>query len=667
MRIHVALFLTAALALGAVRALPAGATGLLRPVDASYKDLEIKEHKVSVVINNGFARTEVDQVFLNPNDRDLDALYTFPVPEKASMSELSLWIDGKERIGEVLAKEKARQAYEDERSKGRDAALNEKDGYKAFQVSVSPVRAGKEARVRLVYYQPLDMDHGVGRFVYPMQEGGVDDARDLAFFLNDTVTGEASFALKARIKTSYPIEEVLVPSHPEAAVRKLEQGGYEILVSSPGTASLSRDFVLHYRLAASHPAGVELIPYRGKGQEEGTFMIVATPGDDLKPLAKGADWTFVLDISGSMADKLPALVRGVEKALGTMRPEDRFRIALFNERAQWLIGRFTPATKAEAEAAVSGVLKLQACGGTNMYAGLEQGLQGLDGERTSAVLLVTDGVANVGVTEHRKFLDLVRDRDVRLYTFVMGNAANTPLLGDLAAVSGGFAESVSTADSIVGKILLVKSKLTHEALHQASVDIAGIQTFGLTPEKPLTLYRGDQLVVFGRYRGEGKGQLSLRAKVSGKPVSYKIPVTFPKVDERSPELERLWALARIEELGRQKRLGADAREVDATVRDLGTRYSLVTDETSMVVMADESFASRGIGRENLGRVQRERAAQQARAAAVPPSYSGQYSPSPISSSPIPRVGGGGAAGPFFAVLVLLAGGVNAALRKRRDR
>jgi hypothetical protein len=112
----------AAVALAAAAtALPVYATGLLRPVDSQYGDLEIKQHKVQVVLNNGFAKTEVDQVFHNPHDKDLEAVYTLPLPEKASMSELSLWIDGKEAIGEVLAKEEARAAYEEEKAQGRVA------------------------------------------------------------------------------------------------------------------------------------------------------------------------------------------------------------------------------------------------------------------------------------------------------------------------------------------------------------------------------------------------------------------------------------------------------------------------------------------------------------------------------------------------------------------
>ncbi|MBI4422475.1 MAG: VWA domain-containing protein [Elusimicrobia bacterium] len=631
----------------------AEASGLLRPVDAAHGDLEIKEHKVDVVVNNGFAMTKVEQVFYNPHGQDLEAVYTFPVPEQASMSELSLWIDGKEVVGEVLAKKEAREAYEDEKAHGRDAALNEKNGHTEFRVSVSPVRAGRDTRVRLVYYQPLSIDHGIGRYVYPMEEGGVDDVRDTAFFLNDVVTGEATLAINLQLKTSYPVDQVLVPSHPEASIVKGEGGVYSVALSSPGPAALRRDFVFNYRLASSQPASVELIPYKEAGASEGHFMVVVTPGDELHPLAKGADWTFILDVSGSMQDKLSALAEGVEKALGRMRPEDRFRIATFNQRADWLIREYTAASGQNVQKAVSLMQALRADGGTDLYSGLQLGIQGLDGDRTSAVLLVTDGVTNTGIVDPKEFLKLLRGHDIRLFTFVMGNGANTPLLEDLAEVSNGFAMNVSNADAIVGRILQAKSKLTHEAMRDARIAIDGVKTFALTPERPLTLYRGDQLVAFGKYRGDGGAKLTLTAKVAGREVKETVAVKLPASDVRNPEVERLWGLGRIRELEALKRLGGDAKELDGTITEVATKYSLVTDHTSMVVMSDQQLERRGLARSNGLRVLRERAAQQARAAQAPANYISQYSPNPVSRGYAPRLGGGGSIGAWFGLLSML--------------
>ena len=62
-------------------------------------------------------------------------------------------------------------------------------------------------------------------------------------------------------------------------------------------------------------------------------MLVIRPGDDLKPISRGKDWVFVLGVSGSMPGKYSTLAEGVKRALNNMRPDDRFRIVLFNNTA----------------------------------------------------------------------------------------------------------------------------------------------------------------------------------------------------------------------------------------------------------------------------------------------------------------------------------------------
>ena len=82
--------------------------------------LEIKTHDVNVTINNGIAVTEVTQVFHNTENRQVEALYTFPVPKNASVSNFSMWINGKEMVGEVLEKAHAREIYNSYKQRRKD-------------------------------------------------------------------------------------------------------------------------------------------------------------------------------------------------------------------------------------------------------------------------------------------------------------------------------------------------------------------------------------------------------------------------------------------------------------------------------------------------------------------------------------------------------------------
>ena len=67
----------------------ADAAGLLIADGGFGGVLEIKEHDVRVIINNGIAVTHVTQVFQNTENRQVEALYTFPVPRGASVANFT--------------------------------------------------------------------------------------------------------------------------------------------------------------------------------------------------------------------------------------------------------------------------------------------------------------------------------------------------------------------------------------------------------------------------------------------------------------------------------------------------------------------------------------------------------------------------------------------------
>lgn len=126
----------AVVAAGLLFATPAGAAGLLIADGGLGGVLEIKDQDVHVTINNGIAVTEIDQVFVNTENRVVEALYTFPVPKAASVSNFSMWIGGKEMIGEVVEKERARRIYESYKQTKRDPGLLEQVDYKRFEMRI---------------------------------------------------------------------------------------------------------------------------------------------------------------------------------------------------------------------------------------------------------------------------------------------------------------------------------------------------------------------------------------------------------------------------------------------------------------------------------------------------------------------------------------------------
>ena len=645
------------------------AAGILTPIGSGHQPVQIRDHHVNVVINNGFAMTEVQQTFYNPNGQDLEAMYSFPLPKSASLSEVTIYAGESEINGEVLEKQKARQAYEDEKSRGNEAGLAEKNEFYTFDFKIHPVPANDETKIRFLYYQPLPIDAGIGRYLYPLEDGSTDDA-GISFWTTNTQV-ENTFSVNLELKSAYPVRDVRLPGFEAAAqISELAEGHYKVEMQLTDM-SLARDLIFYYRLQDGLPGGVEVIPFRDNGSEPGSFMMVITPGVDLKPLTNGMDYCFVLDISGSMQSKMGTFKRGVMKAIEKLKSEDRFRLVTFSSNASELTRKWLPASDENRIKARQMIDSLQSGGSTNLYAGLSLALDDLDDDRAANIVLVTDAVTNIGVVNPVEFHKLLQKVDVRVFGFLLGNSANWPLMQTLTETTGGFYDSISNADDIMGKLMQADSKINYEALLNAEVKISGVGVSEITDDTFKKVYRGQQLVLFGKYDNGGNARVTLKANLTGEDKTYAADFVFPDIDTNNPELERLWALAMIEKIEALERIGTiPATESENAIRDLGLEYQIVTDHTSMVVMSDTAFADRGIDRRNQARIAREQQARSQKGQQPARNYTVDRQ-KPAFKFKTPNLGGGGGAidpltGSLAAILAAL-GAIRLASRRKNNR
>jgi Ca-activated chloride channel family protein len=660
-------FAVTALALGVLGAAPqAEAAGTLTPLGSASQPIRIVDHDVQVTINNGFAKVSVTQRFNNPNDHVLEAVYSTPVPESAALSEMEILAGETRLAGEVLPKQQAKQVYEEEKAAGNDAGLAVKNGYQDYEFRVTPLPPNTDVTVNFVYYQPLAIDTGVGRFVYPLADGGTDEVAKSFWARNETV--ESSFSIDLTLKSAWPVADVRAPGLENVAqITKTGEDTWQLRADRNG-GTLANDFVFYYRLADDLPGRVEVIPYKAAKDKPGTFMMVVTPGVDLQPLQNGADYVFVLDTSGSMAGKIRTLAKGVTQAIGKMQPQDRYRIVEFNSNARELVD-WTAATPENVQSTIARLEQVGTNGSTNLYDGLHEALADLDNDRVTSIVLVTDGVTNTGVIEPKEFAKLLSQYDLRVFGFLMGNSANWPLMRVITEATGGFYSGVSNDDDIVGQIMLAKSKVLSEAMHDVDLKISGGGTHDIAGRVGRKIYRGQQVVLFGHYDKPGEAEVTLKAALSGEDKTYRAKFILPEIATDHPEIERLWAMAKVEDLEKAAMLGlTEPVEAQDAIRDIGVKYQVVNDETAMVVLRDEAFAQRNIARNNRDRVAIERAAQAQRNAAPVQNHrvdnTAHGNSAPMFPGKSHSLGGGGGALDAPTLLVLLLVGLAGVMRRR---
>lgn len=159
----------------------------------------------------------------------------------------------------------------------------------------------------------------------------------------------------------------------------------------------------------------------------------------------------VIDRSGSMGGRKIDLAReAVVRALQMLRPEDRFALVCYDHEVEVIV----PSTAATPEAvrnALDRVKALQARGSTDLCGGwlrgCEQIAQHLRPDQIGRCLLMTDGLANHGITDRgeiARHAAELRKRAVQTSTFGIGADYDERLLGDMAEAGAGHAYHIET-------------------------------------------------------------------------------------------------------------------------------------------------------------------------------------------------------------------------------
>jgi len=233
---------------------------------------------------------------------------------------------------------------------------------------------------------------------------------------------------------------------------------------------------------------------------------------------------FVLDRSGSMAGQKIALAKqAVEQSIGRLGADDRFSVVVYDDQIDVVI----PTTRATPEAkrdALAFLARIDARNQTNLgegwLRGAEQVALSLQQETVSRVLLLTDGLANVGITDRdalARHAGELRIRGVQTSTFGVGTDFDEVLLNEMATAGGGnfyyIADSRQIADYITSEV--------GEALDVVARDV----TLNVVTPSGVTL---ESLSPFPfELRGKGRTDVSLGSLVAEQVISVVLRLNFP--------------------------------------------------------------------------------------------------------------------------------------------
>jgi ferric-dicitrate binding protein FerR (iron transport regulator) len=536
--------------------------------------LPVRVMDVDVYIEDGIARTTIDQTFFNHTDYELEGVYSFPLPADAAIARLAMYVDGKLMEAGITERQDGRQIYESIVYRRRDPALLEWMQGNEFRMRVFPLPARTEKRILLSYTQPLtslygdysvrvpipelDLPAGTLRYrVHVKDRSLAVDSCCVDFIVTDKGDEKLAEATLHNIKLGDDLALTLYPTAPPP----------------PVTATSLAD-----------PAGDYL-------------MVRARPTLPQRSQHTARRWVVLHDTSASRSPaELAAQTRFLRHLLGELDEADRLTLVAFDSTLRQLSDTLSRVDALD-PAALDKFLAREGrdhVGGTELGVAVDHALALLDadaGPEAPHILYLGDGLLGVPGDAAREALRARLSGRATFVAAALGDEVDLPLLDELSAATGGLRVQLSPGADLRWQALDLAAALNTARLQQLKARLLGPGDVPL--DLPLhlstaSLVDGEAVTILSRGTGTSghvPQAILLEGTLDAAPWSQRLEL--PAARPNATYLPRLWARAQIEA---DLRAGAEANR--ARITALGLEHFLVTPFTSLLVLENEAMYKR---------------------------------------------------------------------------
>jgi Ca-activated chloride channel family protein len=557
-----------------------GDAGVLIPSTAKQPDpkvLTLDEMSIAIVIDNGNAKVNVQQIFANHTGSPIEGNYVFALPGRALISDFAIWDDATRIPGVILERKRAEEIYNDIRAQALDPGLlqmGERDADEArrsavFSARVVPIPAYGTKRVELEYQERLTVEQSESLLAIPLRP--------------DVYRAQSAgrLTITLEVKTAHAMRDFQFVSK-IYAMQIGSRDAKSVKASFSGKAvALTEDFAVKYALDAKKDA-LEVVTYRD-GNDPGFFQasaLLAMPASDA-PIAPRSI-VALFDTSLSMQwEKLEREFQALEALLRSLKPTDEFNLIVFNDK----IAPYSPTPVAVSPEEIGKALDfLRAAalrGGTNMQAALEAAMAQTLAHDPYIVVLgdlgATRGIIQNGKLAEwysTKWKQAAAARRPRTYVFAVGDDANLPLARMLAR-NNGVMESVRSTEPIDFKLKAFLGKIGRKPVDNLQLTTSAPTNFELIYPLEEAVFPGSMQTWVGEYK-----KPAAQATFTVQQVRATVPLPAQNTDHEF--LPRAWAKARVDALlDKIEREGEDQASIDEIIR-LSRKYKFVTPYTSFL-------------------------------------------------------------------------------------
>ncbi len=551
------------------------------------------------------ARVRVKQEFRNLAKEPVEAIYTFPLPDDASVDDMAMRIGDRLIVADIKKREEATQIYQAARAAGQNAALLNQERANVFTQSVANLMPGQAITIEISFVQVIKYDQGHYEWSFPTVVGprytggdsaGPDPEKVTPAVMPEGLRAGHDIAITVNLDAGVPLREVVSTLH-QIDLTQPTKTTAVIKLHDKDTIP-NKDFILRYAVAGDQiQSGV--IALAPTGGDSGYFTLIlqppaAPPPADIAP----KEMIFVIDQTGSQ-NGLP-----IQKAKETMtyclqhlNPKDTFQLIGFNTVVNPCEPAPVAATPENVNQALAWLAGIQANGGTDIYKAVDYVLnQPGDTSRPRIVCLMTDGY----IGNDKAIIELVAEHRglSRFFPFGIGNSVNRYLIDGMAREGRGVADYVGLNDD--GKTVAEKfyQRVAEPLLLDPGVEWGALPVAEVFPRHIPDIFSAAPIILTGRYEHGGSGVIKISGQLRGKPWSQEVAVTLPDTSTANAEgLRKVWARQKIDDLEIEdwktnisaRPLAPNSRynatsELKAKVTEVALKYRIMSDYTSFVAV-----------------------------------------------------------------------------------
>lgn len=553
-----------------------------RPHRRGWAPIDMTDYSIEVKVKDQVATVSLSSTFKNPNPFQAEGTYFMSLPANASVNDFTMSAGGKKMEAKLHDAAEARQIYQSFVRRYIDPGLLELVGTQLLKASIFPIPPGGTMSIDVSYQVMLESRDDLVSMVLPF-------ARHLT---DASPIGRAKAVVE--IESALPIKNVYSPSH---AMDVAKKDDHHVSATFDATRVEDKKDIALYYSTGKDPVGLSLITFRDKN-DDGFFALLASPQvevDTRHILPK--DIVFVFDRSGSMkGDKVRQGKDALRYCIDHLNDGDRFNIIDFGTDVTSFADALNDADETNRNRARRYIDNIQATGATNIDEALETAFKMLkeDPERVRMIFFASDGLPTQGERNLEKLAAKVGGANkagVRLFAFGVGTDVNTAFLDKIAGDSNGAKDYVLPEEDIKAKVSGLYARTSAPMLTDVSLAFGDVKIRDFYPRRLPDVYRGDQVVLFGRYSGSGPVVVTLKGKAGKDERTFRLETTLPDDDRAASYLPRLWAARKIAALTDQYRLGGTPdKEVVDEVVELAKKYGIVTPWTSFLIVEDGAVA-----------------------------------------------------------------------------